>query len=75
MKKLPRILAFTGAVLLILLYIGTLVLALVGTPAAADLLKASVALTIVIPVLLYGYIIIYRITNKNDDSDTPSSDQ
>ena len=75
MKKLPRILAFTGAVLLILLYIGTLVLALIGAPAAADLLKASVALTIVIPVLLYGYIIIYRITNKNDDSDTPSSDQ
>lgn len=70
MKKTTRILALIGAVLLIALYVSTLFFALMDTATAATLLKISVAATIILPVLLYGYILIYRLTNKGDeDSD------
>lgn len=66
MKKVTRILALAGAVLLIALYVSTLIFALMDTDTAATLLKISVAATIILPVLLYGYILIYRLTNKED---------
>ena len=63
--KLKRILALIGAVLLLLLYLSTLVFALMKNQLADDLLKISVACTIIIPVLLYGYMLIYRVLNKD----------
>jgi len=63
--KPKRILALIGAVLLLLLYLSTLVFALMKSQLADDLLKVSVACTIIIPVLLYGYILIYRVLNKD----------
>ncbi|WP_346663838.1 hypothetical protein [uncultured Merdimonas sp.] len=69
MKKTKRILALAGAVLLILLYLCTLVFALIDHPAARDLLRASVACTILIPVLLYGYLLIYRLLSHDQDKD------
>lgn len=68
MKKTKRILAFTGAVLLIALYACTLIFALIGTPLANDLLKASVAATILLPVLLYGFQLVWRVMHKNDNN-------
>ena len=50
MKKLKQILALTGAVLLVCMYLATLIFALVDSPAAPGLFKASVAATILIPV-------------------------
>lgn len=61
MNKLKRIFALLGAILLVCLYAATLVFALIGSPAATDLLKASVAATILIPVLLYAYAMIARV--------------
>ena len=55
MKKFKRFFALTGAILLILLYVSTLIFALIEHPAAIGLLKASVACTILLPVLLYAY--------------------
>ena len=58
MKNIKRILAVIGVILLI------------GSPASDDLLKASIAATILIPVLLYGFILITRLLkNKNDQND------
>ena len=54
MKKAKRILALTGAILLVCLYAATLVFALMDSPAASGLLKAAVAATILVPVLLYA---------------------
>lgn len=68
MKKTKRILALTGALLLICMYLCTLVAALIDFPRADDLLKASVACTILIPVLLYGYILIaHLLSNKSEE--------
>lgn len=69
MKKSVRIMALIGAILLIALYVCTLIFALIDTPAASDLLKISVAATIVLPVLLYGFVLFHRLSRK-DGEDT-----
>lgn len=61
MKKTKRILALTGAVLLALLYVSTLVFALMKSPRWFDLFRAAVAATILLPVLLYAYTLVYRL--------------
>lgn len=66
MKKAKRILALTGAILLVCLYAATLVFALMDSPAASGLLKAAVASTILVPVLLYAFILVARLLNRND---------
>lgn len=67
MKNTKRFLAFAGAVLLVCMYLATLIFALIDSPAANRLFQASVAATIIIPVLLYAYILIYRILNKKNE--------
>ena len=57
MNRLKRILALAGALLLACMYIATLVFALMDSPLASGLFRASVAATILVPVLLYGYIL------------------
>ena len=65
-QKAKRILALTGAILLVCLYAATLVFALMDSPAASGLLKAAVAATILVPVLLYAFILVARLLNRND---------
>lgn len=67
MKKTKRILALAGAILLVLLYISTLVFALIDSPLTNDLLTASVAATILIPVLLYGFLLFCRLRNQDQE--------
>lgn len=67
MKKSTRILALIGAVLLFLMYGCTLVFALIGTETANRMLNASIAATILVPVLIYGYTLLYRTLNKKND--------
>jgi hypothetical protein len=67
MNKIKRILALIGALLLAALYISTLVFALSGSDNYMNLLMASIYATIVIPVLLWAYTLIYRLLRKNDD--------
>lgn len=67
MKKAKRILALTGAVLLLLLYISTLIFALIDSPLTNMLLTASVCATILIPVLLYGFLLFCRLKDQSQD--------
>ncbi len=64
MKKLQRILAFTGAILLIGLYLLTLVSALLATPYSAGLFKACLFSTVFVPILIYAILLIYKILKK-----------
>lgn len=73
-KTSVRILALIGVVLLAALYITTLALALSSNPNAANLLMASVAATILIPVLIYVYQFIYRLL-KNKKNQIPGDDR
>lgn len=66
--KTQRILAAIGALLLFGMYASTLVFALVDHPAAFGLLKASVACTIILPVFLYAYTLVYRLIKNDTDT-------
>lgn len=69
MKKTKRILAAAGAILLFLMYLSTLIFALIDHPAAFALLRASIGCTILIPVLLYAGILVYRVLHHDQDKD------
>ena len=60
MSKFKRGLAIIAIVLLAGLYVVTLVLALMGNEAYADLLKVSFLMTFAIPVILYIYTLMVK---------------
>lgn len=62
--RLQRRLALGGAILLILLYLSTLAFALMDHPLTPNFLMASVFLTVVVPVSVYGFILITRMMKK-----------
>lgn len=65
MKKLKQITALIGVIVLLGLYISTVVLACIGSDTAMQLLKAAIYATIVLPVLLWAYSLIFRLLKKN----------
>lgn len=69
MKKTKRILALIGVVLLIGLYLSTLVCAFSSSDNFMNMLMASIYATVIIPVLIWAYTLIYRLIKKNSDTD------
>lgn len=65
MKKVKRIIALLGVILLLALYISTIVLACIGSENALNLLRAAIYATIVVPVLLWAYSFIYKLLKNN----------
>jgi len=64
--KLKRIGAIALVVLLVGLYITTFILAFMKSPTAQALFQGSVITTIALPVMLYGYMLIYKyLKNRN----------
>lgn len=61
MKKVKQILAILLVIVLVGLYVSTLVFALIGSPDAMNLLKASIYATIVFPVLIWAYTFVYKL--------------
>ena len=67
-QKLKRILALTAVVIILLLYAATFVLSLLPGDQAKVLLMVSIVATVVIPVLLYIYLWLFRLF-KGDNKD------
>ena len=65
MKKVKQILAMIGVILLVGLYLTTLILAIVGDPNTRNLFFASIVATVVVPVLLWAYSMIYRLLKNH----------
>ncbi|MDE6312422.1 MAG: hypothetical protein K2M46_02195 [Lachnospiraceae bacterium] len=65
MKKLKKIAAILGIVVLAGLYLSTLIFALMDSEKSLQLLQASIYLTITFPVVLYGIQLIYKLLHKN----------
>lgn len=65
MKKLKRITALVGVILLIALYAGTMLLGIFGSEKTMDLLFVAIICTVIIPVLLWAYSFIYRLLKEN----------
>lgn len=67
-QKLKRILALTAVVIILLLYAATFLLSLLPDDQAKDLLMVSLVATVVIPVLFYIYLWLFRLF-KGDGKD------
>ena len=74
MKKVKQILALIGVILLAALYVTTLILAITDNSGTMNMFFASVVATIIIPVLIWAYTLIYRLSRGNKDSDGKSTD-
>ena len=75
MKKVKQIFAIFAIVLLVGLYLSTLIFALIGSSDAMVLFKASIFSTVVIPVLIWAYSMIFRLLKnhfslRDDNTDT-----
>ena len=69
MKKVKRLLAIIGILLLVSMYILTLVLALTDDPNTMNAFRASIYCTVLVPVLIGAYTFIYKLL-KNNYGDT-----
>ncbi len=65
MKKTKRILALTGVILLVGMYVCTFIFAMLDSPVAQALFRGSLACTIIVPVLLYTFLLIARIVRPS----------
>ncbi|MCR5508023.1 MAG: hypothetical protein K6F34_04975 [Lachnospiraceae bacterium] len=61
---LRRVFSLIVAALLIGMYVLTLIFGLMQDPRTPGLLLGSIAATILVPVVLYGYQRLYRIIRK-----------
>ena len=69
MKKIRKILAILGIVVLAGLYLSTLVFALMDSEKSLQMLQGSLYLTITFPVVLYGIQLIYKLLHKNQEEE------
>ena len=65
MKKARQIIALIGVILLVLLYVSTLVLAIVDKSSSMKLFQASVIATIIVPVLIWT-VTFFMKRNRDD---------
>ncbi len=65
MDFFKRVLAWIGVILLVGMYVMTLVTAVTATDSAHNWFMASIAATILVPVVLYAYNMIYNVVKMN----------
>ena len=65
-QKLKRILALSAAVIILLLYLVTFLLSFLKSEQPGELLMISLTATVVIPVLLYLYLWLFRMFHGKD---------
>jgi hypothetical protein len=75
MDKLRRIFAAAGAVVLLGMYLLTFISAILATPATHALFLGSLSATIIIPIFLYAYTLIYKMVYKKKDEDKEEADK
>lgn len=74
MKKIKQVLALIGVIALLGLYASTIFCALASDENYKNLLSASIYATIVIPVLLWAYTLIYKLVKKDKKEDDDKTD-
>lgn len=67
MEKSKRIAAIIGIIVLVGCYLTTLVAALMKSPNAWALFQASLFCSLVIPIVIYGYMILIKVTRHKDE--------
>ena len=67
MKNIKRLLAIIGVSLLVGMYVLTFILSLTDHSKTGGMLMASLYATVVIPVLLYAFMLVYKWTHPKDE--------
>jgi uncharacterized BrkB/YihY/UPF0761 family membrane protein len=67
MDKIKRIAAIIGVILIGSMYLITLISAFFATEKAPGLFLASAFCTVVIPLMIYAFVAVYRWVHRNDD--------
>ena len=67
-QKLKRILALSAVLIIAVLYLITFILAFTGQDGSRKMLTAAFAATVILPVLLYIYMWLYRTFGKQGQS-------
>lgn len=73
MKRLKRIMAWIAIVLLIGMYIVTAVMAFMATPGSFHMFQTSLAATIMVPVMIYVVLFLYRLIHPEKDAENSVS--
>ena len=71
--NLRRILALSGVVILILMYLSTLVLAIMNHPDTGKLLMASIVCTVFVPILIHLFLMMNNVRHGKGLYDEPYS--
>ena len=71
-KKIVRVFALIGAILLAGMYLVVLYLGLTANPNTQNVLMAAIGCTIVLPVLLYAMMLIARVLDNRQNPDEQS---
>lgn len=67
MSKVKRIAAIIGLVLIVSMYFISFLSALFATEYSYGLFMASIFCTIVIPIMIYLFITVYKMVHKKDE--------
>ncbi len=65
--KMKRVAAWAGIILLLAIYLITIVLGILGKGDTKDLLMAAFMATVLVPVILYGLLLIPRLMNRDQE--------
>ena len=69
-----RVLALALAAVLVILYLSTVYFAITDDPKTMGLFKASVALTILVPIMIYAYQLVFRVMKSLNGENKKISD-
>ena len=69
MKKIKQVLALAGVALLVGMYIVTLIMGITASPATQGMLMASLACTIIIPIILYAMMLVARVLENKEEKE------
>lgn len=75
MKKMKQISAIIVVVFLLSLYLLTFIGALTASKYSAALFQASLYSTVVIPIMIYLYMFVYRLLKKDSKDSTSLKDK
>ena len=68
-QKIKRLLALLDVIIILLLYLSAFILSLFHNEKTEELLMISLVATVVIPVLLYIYLWLFRLFQKKSGED------
>lgn len=68
MRNMKRIVALAGVVVLVGVYLTTLITAIFAKSLSSGMFMASLYCTIAVPIIIYGFMTVYKMVHKNDDN-------